>query len=91
MMLLGGLLLGLGWGLLMRWRVQPPGPGLVWRIISVMGLSCWVAYLPILLRDGPELLKGLLVEGMAIPMSAVLLSTLVARRLGDQPGTSHGA
>jgi hypothetical protein len=90
MLLAGGLVLGLAWGLLIRWRVRPPGSGLVVRIFSVMGVSCWVAYLPILLRDGPELLKGMVVEGMAIPMLAVLLSALVAK-LANKQGTIHGA
>ena len=86
----GGLFLGLLWGLLMRWNGRSSGKSLPLRILSVMGTSCWVAYLPMLVRDGPETLKALLREGFALPIGVVLLAAICARRYPARKPVGHG-
>ncbi len=91
MVAIGGLLLGLIWGLLMRWNAQPIGSSITLRVLSIMGTSCWVAYLPILVRDGPETFKALTVEGFGIPIGVVLLSAAVAKALSKKGVGRDGA
>lgn len=91
MVAIGGLFLGLIWGLLMRWSARPIGNSITMKVISIMGTSCWIAYLPILVRDGPETFKALLVEGFGIPIAVVLLSATVAKMLRKEHVGSHGA
>ncbi|MBS1583038.1 MAG: hypothetical protein JST66_12640 [Bacteroidetes bacterium] len=76
---LGGLLLGLFWGALMRLRALPPAGPMVLRVFAIMGTGCWVAFLPLLVRDGPEIFKGLVFEGFAMPMGIVVLAVLLGR------------
>ncbi|MFZ1617340.1 MAG: hypothetical protein WAT41_08310 [Flavobacteriales bacterium] len=91
MVAFGGLLFGSIWGLLMRWNGQPLGGSLVMRILSIMGTSCWVAYLPMLVRDGPETLKALMVEGFGLPVGVVLLAAIFAKLLPEWKNAGHGA
>ncbi|MCB0790953.1 MAG: hypothetical protein H6595_12290 [Flavobacteriales bacterium] len=75
----GGALWGLLWGGLIRLRSKPAQRPLPIRLFMLMGTSCWVAYLPILLRDGPELFKGLVFEGILMPVGMVLVAAWSAR------------
>ncbi|MBS1548072.1 MAG: hypothetical protein JST38_10225 [Bacteroidetes bacterium] len=86
----GGLFFGLIWGLLMRWNGRSSGKWLPLRILSVMGTSCWTAYLPMLVRDGPETLKALLLEGFALPIGVVLLAAIFAMRHPGREPVGHG-
>lgn len=80
----GGLFFGLIWGLLMRLNGRSLGQSLSLRVFSVMGTSCWVAYLPMLVRDGPETMKALVVEGFALPIGVVLLAAIIGKRLPER-------
>lgn len=77
---IGGVLLGLCWGGLMRLRDTLPSGPLALRVFAVMGVACWVAYLPILVRDGPEIYKGLVFEGFLMPIGIVFLACVMGRR-----------
>ncbi|MBK9060478.1 MAG: hypothetical protein IPL81_11620 [Flavobacteriales bacterium] len=77
---IGGLLLGLLWGGLMRMRAAPPLHSLVWHVFAIMGTSCFAAFMPILIRDGPEIVKALVFEGFAMPIGIVFLATFLGCR-----------
>ncbi|MBK8580320.1 MAG: hypothetical protein LKM36_11515 [Flavobacteriales bacterium] len=77
---IGALLLGLFWGWLMRLRAVPPSLPLVWHVFAIMGTSCLVAFMPILIRDGPEIVKALVFEGFAMPIGIVLLAVFMGRK-----------
>ncbi len=78
---LGGLLLGLCWGALLRVRNGVRAGPLAWRVCAVLGAMCWTAYLPVFVRNGPEAFKGLLFEGMLMPMLVVVAACAAGRRL----------
>lgn len=80
---IGGLLLGLCWGWLMRLRNKLPAGPLAYRVFAVMGVACWVAFLPLLVRDGPEVYKGLVFEGFLLPIGIIILACAMARRNGN--------
>ncbi|HEX2618391.1 MAG TPA: hypothetical protein VHL57_12665, partial [Flavobacteriales bacterium] len=82
---IGGALIGLFWGWLMRLRQRPPAGSLAVRVFAMLGIACWTAFLPLLVRDGPEAYKGLLFEGFLLPIGTVLLATHVARRRALNP------
>lgn len=77
---LGGLLLGLLWGWLMRMKAAPPGHPVARHVFAIMGTSCLAAFMPILMRDGPEIVKALVFEGFAMPIGIVLLASIMGRR-----------
>jgi hypothetical protein len=76
---LGGLMIGAFWGSLMRVRLKRADGPLAFQVFAIMGASCWVAFLPILVRDGPEIYKALVFEGFILPMGIVYLACLSAR------------
>lgn len=80
--LVGGLVIGVVWGLLIRLHRRRPDHGLALRIFAILGTACWTAFLPILVRNGPEAFKGLVIEGLGIPLFLVLAAALVARWSG---------
>lgn len=77
---IGGLLLGLCWGWLMRLRKRLPAAPLLYRVFAVMGVACWVAFLPLLVRNGPETYKALVFEGFLMPIGIIALACAMARR-----------
>lgn len=91
MVAIGGLFFGLIWGLLMRWNGNPPSGSLAVRVLSIMGTSCWVAYLPMLIRDGPETMKALVFEGFGLPIGVVLLAAFIAKRSSGPQNLEHGS
>jgi hypothetical protein len=66
--LLGGLFLGGLWTMMFRIRAMVPS-----TLIGFAHLLpwCFVAFLPSLIRNGPEAFKALLVEGLALPVLLV--------------------
>ncbi|MBV6404837.1 MAG: hypothetical protein IT228_02610 [Flavobacteriales bacterium] len=78
---LGGALLGLCWGALLRLRGRVRSGPLAWRVFAVMGAMCWTAYLPVLVRNGPEAFKGLVFEGLLMPVLVVTVAAAAGRRL----------
>ncbi len=73
--LLGGLLLGLVWG----WTLRVAQGGRKGRGALVMLPFLFVAFLPQVLRNGPEAYRTLLLEGFLIPMVLVGAAILFAR------------
>jgi hypothetical protein len=75
--LLGGLFLGGLWTLMFRVRsmVPPGGKG-----FAQLLPWCFVAFLPSLIRNGPEAFKALLVEGLALPVLLVAFSAMFIQR-----------
>lgn len=82
-MLLGALLLGLAWGALLRVEDRALGRTLAGRTFAVMGASCWTAFLPMLVRAGPESFKALFFEGFMIPMGVVIIAAAVGKWSGS--------
>lgn len=72
-LLIGGAVLGGAWGLLLRARSKRIRPGLE-RLLWLMSPYLLVAYLPPVLRDGPEMLRALLFEGLVMPMLLLCLA-----------------
>jgi hypothetical protein len=82
--LLGGLVLGGLWVFMFRMRTMVP--------FALKGFAqvlpwCFVAFLPSLIRNGPEAFKSLLFEGLALPFILVAFSSLFGRR-GATPAGS---
>ncbi len=79
-LLAGALLIGLMWGALLRRDGRPLGSSLTARTFAVMGTSCWTAFLPMLVRAGPESAKAMVFEGFLLPVGLVLLAAAAAQR-----------
>jgi hypothetical protein len=72
---LGGILLGLAWAYCLRARGKiRPSSGLTFRLFAVISPWLFVAGLAPLVRAGPEAYKGLLVEGVLIPVGTLLFA-----------------
>ena len=69
---LGGAVLGLVWAYCMnaQQRVRPRS-GLLFRLFAVTAPWLFVAYLPPLVRAGPEGYKGFLIEAVLIPVGTL--------------------
>lgn len=79
--LLGGVVLGLVWaGCLNAHRRVRPRSGLLLRLFAIVAPWLFVAYLPPLVRAGPEGYKGLLIEAFLIPVAALALACRPRRR-----------
>ncbi|MCB0815838.1 MAG: hypothetical protein KDB87_22060, partial [Flavobacteriales bacterium] len=78
--LLGGLLLGLVWGGVVRLRNRTDKYHPVLGVLPFL----FVAFLPQVLRNGPEAYRTLLVEGLLLPV-LILLLTSAYRRRGRTP------
>ncbi len=70
-------------------RIPEIGDGCFRRRLQVIfyAIAPWsfVGYLPFILREGPEIYKGLLVEGFMIPVLIVLLASYWPERLAIFP------
>ncbi len=68
----GAILLGLTWAYFLnaRHRLRPDS-GMIARLFAVIGPWMFAACIPPLVRSGPEGYKGLLVDGVLIPMVAL--------------------
>ena len=72
---LGALVLGLIWAWMMNAHQKiRPDSGLAYRLFATISPWLFVAYLPSLIRAGPEAYKGLVVEGLLIPMIVLLFA-----------------
>jgi hypothetical protein len=72
---LGGVLLGLAWAFCMRARSMIRAKsGLMFRLFAVVSPWLFVACLPPLVRAGPEAYKGLVIEGVLIPVGTLLFA-----------------
>ena len=76
---LGAVLLGGFWGWLLNAQTRPMQGSLFRRLFGIMGATCFVAFLPAMVRDGPEIYKALIIEGMALPIGVVFLAALSFR------------
>jgi hypothetical protein len=65
--LVGGFVLGLLWICVQGWTVAGGSHG-VWRTLLSLLPVLFVAYLPQVLRSGPEAYKSLLAEGIILPL-----------------------
>ena len=72
---LGGIVLGLVWAYCLNahQRIRA-GSGLVFRIFATVAPWLFAAYLPPLVRAGPEGYKGFLIEAVLIPVGTLLLA-----------------
>lgn len=78
---LGGLVLGLGWTYCINARRRlRRGSGLIPRLFATIAPWLFVAYLPALVRAGPEGYKGLFIEGFQIPVATLLIACHKPRR-----------
>jgi hypothetical protein len=73
--LLGGAVMGLLWAACLNAR-QRIGrrSGLLFRLFAVVAPWLFVAYIPPLIRAGPEGYKGMLIEAFLIPIGALALA-----------------
>ncbi len=78
---LGAVVLGLVWSYCRqaRRRVRKH-TGLPFRLLATVAPWFFVACLPPMLRAGPEAYKGLIVEGVLIPVAALVLACRPSRR-----------
>jgi hypothetical protein len=69
---LGGVVLGLVWAFCLNahQRIRPKS-GLLFRLFAVISPWLFVAYLPPLVRAGPEGYKGFLIEAVLIPVGTL--------------------
>jgi hypothetical protein len=78
---LGGIVLGLVWAACLGARSRlRPGSGLAWRVFAITAPWLLVAYLPPLVRAGPEGYKGLVVEGLLLPVLTLAFACRTRRR-----------
>jgi hypothetical protein len=92
---LGGAVLGLVWAYCLRARARiGPRAGLPFRLFAVVSPWLFPAYLPALVRAGPEGYKGFLIEGVIIPVGLLLFCARPRRaprpRLMWNPQTGWG-
>lgn len=79
---LGGAVLGLLWSFCLRARRRiGPATGVPFRLFAVISPWLLPAYLPALVRAGPEGYKGFLIEGVIIPLGLLLLCARPQRAL----------
>jgi hypothetical protein len=72
---LGAMVLGLFWaGCLNAHQLIRPKSGLAFRLFAVIAPWALAAGLPTLVRAGPEAYKGLLIEGVLIPVGTLLFA-----------------
>jgi hypothetical protein len=78
---LGAVLLGLVWAYCLRARTKiQPHSGLAFRLFAVVAPWLFVACLAPLVRAGPEAYKGLLLEGVLIPVGTLLIACRRTKR-----------
>jgi hypothetical protein len=66
---MGGIVLGLIWAKMLRARQQiRPNTRLLFRVFATVAPWLFVAYLPPLVRAGPEGYKGFVIEGVLVPL-----------------------
>lgn len=72
---LGGVVLGLVWAYCLNahQRIRP-NSGLVFRIFATVAPWLFAAYLPQLVRAGPEAYKGFFIEGVLIPAATLVFA-----------------
>jgi hypothetical protein len=77
---LGAVVMGLVWAYCLNahQRIQPSS-GLVFRLFATIAPWIFVAYLPPLIRAGPEGYKGFLVEAVAIPLVVLTMACRVKK------------
>ena len=79
--LLGGLVLGLVWSWCLRARsLLTAKSNLLARVMAYVAPWVFAAYLPPLIRAGPEGYKGFIVEGMLIPLCVLTLACRPSNR-----------
>ncbi len=78
---LGGVVLGLVWAYCLNahQRIRS-GSSLAFRVFATVAPWLFVAYLPPLLRAGPESYKGFVIEAVLIPVGTLLLACRPRRR-----------
>ena len=78
---LGAVVMGLAWAYCLNARHHiRPSSGLVFRLFATVAPWLFVACLPPLVRAGPEGYKGLLIEGVAIPVGTLTLACRPKKR-----------
>ena len=84
---LGGLVLGLVWAFCLNahQRIRP-GSGLLFRLFAVIAPWLFVAYLPPLVRAGPEGYKGFLIEAVLIPVGTLAFACRARKTKRRVPG-----
>ena len=72
---LGGVVLGMVWAYCLNAHQRTrPGSGLLFRLFATVSPWLFVAYLPPLVRAGPEGYKGLVIEAFLIPVGTLALA-----------------
>jgi hypothetical protein len=83
--LLGGIVLGWVWSFcLSRSDRIRPNSGLLARIFAAIAPWVFTAYLPPLIRAGPEVYKGFVLEGILIPLAVLALACRIRKRNGRE-------
>lgn len=84
---LGGLVLGLVWAFCLNahQRIRPRS-GLLFRLFAVIAPWLFVAYLPPLVRAGPEGYKGFLIEAVLIPVGTLAFACRARKTKRRVPG-----
>jgi len=78
--LLGGVVLGCVWSFCLRARDRiRPNSGLLARIFAAIAPWVFTAYLPPLIRAGPEIYKGFVLEGILIPLAVLALACRIRK------------
>lgn len=77
---LSALLLGGIWALLNNLFCQNDFKKTFLKLFAILSPFLFVAFLPNLIRNGPEALKGVFIESLLIPVFIVYIATLVNRK-----------
>jgi len=82
--LLGGVVLGWVWSVCLRARDRVrPNSGLFSRIFASIAPWVFTAYLPPLIRAGPEIYKGFVLEGILISLVVLALACRIRKPMGQ--------
>ncbi len=78
---LGAVVLGLVWAYSMKARTKiRERTSLTFRLAAVVGPWLFVAGLPPLVRAGPEAYKGMIIEGLLIPVGTLLVACRLRKK-----------
>lgn len=88
---LGGVALGLVWAYCLNAHQRiGRGSGLAFRVFATVAPWLFVAYLPPLIRAGPESYKGFVIEAVLIPAGTLMLGCRRSRRRSPRLGAIPG-
>ncbi|MBI4869969.1 MAG: hypothetical protein HY814_00190 [Candidatus Riflebacteria bacterium] len=88
---LGAAILGLLWAVCWNGSLDPRAARRTWSyVLRVVAPCTFVAYLPAILRAGPEVYKGLVLEAFFIPTAVLALAAGAVSQGGARPDGSEG-